>query len=171
MIRTSPKVRDLNLSKIIEPEIETITTEENLNKLLISIAESMEAFVLLPKAVVAFTETVIAAMAAGELDDLKDAELRESPLSRLLHAASGYVKAPAYPILVTYAAAVYDAGMSLPYANRSLIQLLALEGGFEHAQAESREYVLGSTSDFERQFGYKVRVPTDVVVSWIRYAA
>jgi hypothetical protein len=166
---TSPTHTRLDSSRIVEPAIQAITTEEELNEVLIGIAEAMEPPALFPKAIVEFTHTVIAAMAKGELDDVRYDELRESPLSRLLHAASGYAKAAVCPILVTYAGYVYDAGSGLANANRALIQLLGLEKiGFQHVKLDGGPLVLGSTAAFENQFGYRVAVPTsDWVVSWI----
>ena len=155
-----------------EPIAEAITTEVALHELLLGIARGMEPPRLYPRAVVEFVDTVLEAFVKGELDNLRDDDARESPLIRLLHPAAGYAKGAAYPILVGFAARVYDSGCDLILANRMLIDLLGLGRSSEVRYFEQRQdgpmtQLLASTSAFKATFGWDVRVSARCLVSWI----
>ena len=132
----------------------------------------MEPPRLYPRAVVEFVDTVLEAFVKGELDNLRDDDARESPLIRLLHPAAGYAKGAAFPILVGFAARVYDSGCDLILANRMLIDLLGLGRSSEVRYFEQRQdgpmtQLLASTSAFKATFGWEVRLSARCLVSWI----
>jgi len=156
----------------MEPIAEAITTEVALHELLLGIARGMEPPTLYPRAVVEFVDTVLEAFITGELDDLRYDDEGESPLVRLLQPAASEEKGAAYPILVGFAARVYDSGCDLIFANRMLINLLGLGRSSEVRYFEQRQdgpmtFLLASTSAFKATFGSDVRVSARCLVSWI----